>query len=344
LLLPEFVVVRSHPSRLGTFLGGFEGDQGLVTPVGEVTQSWPARFAGVVGGHSSATDLAVASDGRVSVVGYVGRDPASNESVPFAGRVAANGSWLWKLEFPVSDRAHCEARGVALAPNDVTLVAGECAGNWLRAISSEGTTLWEHHFEGRLGAIAASDTGYVVSLGTGTPDADAQATLLAFDHSHRLLWRVDEPGCEAFHRLVTVDDAVVAVARCDDGVRLKRYRPVIAGNECVCVGDPLPLECGCDGGECFATPAEALAAQQCADGFWPSYITTGCGYLSVTVISFYEGQTYHYDANTEELVGFVGGSDTAPLWCPVGEIPNCPDAVSCTPCEELATDNLPYCY
>jgi hypothetical protein len=344
LLLPEFVVVRPHPSQIRTFLGGFEGDHGLVTPVGEVTQGWPALFMGTEGSRSSATDLAIASDGSVAIVGYVGRDPASNESEPFAGRVLSSGEWIWSFSFSASERAHCEARGVALLPNDVTLVAGECAGNWLRGISIDGAMLWEHYFEGRLGAIAASDTGYVVSMGTGTPGVDAQATLLAFDHSHQLLWRVDEPGCEAFHRLIIDDDAVVAVARCDDGVRLQRYRPAIPGNECVCVGDPLPLECGCGGGECFATPDAALAAYQCDDEFWKPYITTGCGYLSVSASTRYVAQTYHYDANTEEFVGFETFSDAESLECPVGEFPICPEAVTCTPCEELATDNLPYCY
>jgi hypothetical protein len=342
-LTPEFAVARTHPTPEGTFLGGYGGERALVTSVGDLGGDWPAAFSGVEGSHSSVTDLAVASDGSLSVVGYMGTDPASNESVPWASRIAPNDPGVWDLRFPVSDRSHCEARGVALTRHGVTLVAGECAGNWLKGIATDGTVLWERRFAERVSAVAATATNYFVSTGSGTPGIDSKATLLAFDEQHRLLWRVGEAGCEAFHRLLPMDGAVVAVARCDGGIGLWKYRPEFDADRCSCDGGPVPLECGCTEDDCADTTEEVLQRLQCSGMPSTPTIGTGCGFRSISISRGLGAQTYHYDAITEQLVGFGTINDTSPSECTYGELPDCPDAVTCTPCQELATDDLPYC-
>ena len=339
---PEFEVTRSHPSSV-SFLGGFEADRAVVVPLEAPGDEWPAEFRGVDGGRSSVTDMAVASDGSVAVVGHLGTDPTSNETVPWASGLDSNGSAMWEHAFPVSDRSHCEARGVALANGGVTLVAGECSGNWLKGIARDGSVRWERHFEERIGAIATSGSGYFVSTGTGTRGADALGTLLAFDEQHRLLWRVREAGCEAFHRLIPIDGAVVAVARCDDGIFVGLYRPSMDSEACACGEGPLPLECGCDDDRCIDTAAEARQAYRCMEVPSPPSIETGCGYLSISMSAGLSASTYHYDALTEQLVGFQATNDVAPTSCELGDIPDCPEAVRCTPCLEFATDELPYC-
>ncbi len=179
---------------------------------------WQHEWQGTDGSVSNIVAASSNSDGELVVGGSLGVASDSNASEPWLARLDVEGTVRWQETVRVPELTHCDAGAVALTADGGSIAAIGCGALWVRGYDASGAVRWERRFANGATALAGmADGGYVAALGGG------EARLQRFDSRHRLRWETTQPGCRAFERLAVTDEAVVALAGCDEGFVLSWF-------------------------------------------------------------------------------------------------------------------------
>lgn len=239
-LFPRVEVLRADPSGhliaagsrylwyrqgrgvVSLWFGGLEGTK----------LAWQQEVGGAGLGFSRALDLYVPTPGRYVVAGARGTGPYARADA-WVGSGTTDGGWSWNA-IPL---AGSEAVSLCLAQEGDVVVAGpefvarfDPRGKlqWIRSLDTEPTVV--HCLpEGYLLGFAArfDPTKETIIPEGGSYEVPSSAylplrlELRAWDHA--LLWRQDDPECQAVQDLKSQGTALFVLKSCDRRFGLTRY-------------------------------------------------------------------------------------------------------------------------